>query len=299
MTPPRYSEAGREIAFYRGTLMRLYLFRPDPVFVQGVGFLLAVSCQRYDVGLTSFCMQSTHYHGTAIDRRGNFPEFLQFFDSLLARWTNFCRGRRDTALSGDGPELTLIADANAAVEMAAYGLANPVQDGAVRHGRDWPGLRTTPQCHSRPPRVFDRPKGFFRQSGAGCLPERAELVVVKSNFFDDPKEWTQRLSQAVADKEQAAREENTRGFMGAKACLRVPWDRQATTPRPPGRPDPVVAREKEAGRALRQLIKDFRAAYAECRRLWSEGARDITWPQGTWFMARLLNPPTPTPLPDS
>ena len=298
MTPPRCIESGTEYFFHRGTLNRTYFLRPDPELVEGAWYLLALAALRYNVGIVSAVFMSTHYHGTAIDREGNFPEFLQYFDSLLARYVNYIRGRRDTMWSGGRPQLTRIADGGAAIRAAAYTLTNPVQDGAVSRGRDWPGLRTTPQAHQRPPRICKRPKRFFRQTGPDCLPEEVELQLVRSSFFEDATEFTTELMRAVADLEQDARDENTHGFMGPKACTQVPWASTATTPLPIGpgtTPDPVISRDREAGQALRQLIKDFRAAYAECRRLWVEGVRDLEWPAGTWMMRRLLALPPPLP----
>lgn len=290
MTAPRAVYVGDVVAITRRTLERTEFMRPDPQFVQLSGYLLGVALAKYDMGLVAACFMRTHYHLQLIDRHGQHPRFTAWLDSMLARATNALRQRRDRFWDGNQPNVLRLVDDGARLDNAAYVLANPVAAIGAAHGRDWPGLRTTPQACLQPPRRYERPSFFFAADSE--LPPAVDVPVVAppTEAKLAASEWAGRLADHVAaledhHRQQAARDGKT--FPSRRALQRRSWRNRATSPEPFGAAEKIIPHVKASDPTRRiealELRQQFIARYRAARESFlAAGRRILPFPTGTW-----------------
>ena len=300
MTKVRHIVKGQTVMVTRRIHQRQFALRPDQMLNRIAGYLLAVATARFGVELHSTIVMSDHVHLILTDVRGNLPDFMQWYFSLMARAVNTKLFRRDTLWSGSKPEVTILGGPQDILAKCAYVLANPVQDGAVAYGKQWPGIRNSPTACLRPGQLFGRPRTFFSQDGT--LPTEAALTFTAPPAYDGtPEQWAQDLTRAVEQREDDARAKMHaagRRFMGARRCIRVDWRLKSTRPErvgPGTAPLEVVAADQTLRRDLLASLANFRRAYAEARTEWVNAAADVDWPPGTWAPLRALRRAAPPP----
>jgi putative transposase len=276
--------AGKTYLVTRRTAHRQLLLRPSERTNEIVGYILAVAVERTGVLLHTAVVMSNHLHLLVTDPSARLPEFLQYFDGLVARAMNASLGRWESfwapgsfsAVSLEGPE--------GVVEKAAYALANPVAAGLVARGKEWPGLWSPLEAVGKKKwRTFKRPEHFF--SAKGQMPGTASLALSPPPGFK-AEELRARVSARLAELEKAASEKleaESRRFMGARKVLA-----QKPTAYPaPGEPrrelNPrVAARDKwkrvEALRRLKSFLVEYRIAFEKLR----TGVKDAVFPHGTY-----------------
>ncbi|MFT7623907.1 MAG: putative transposase [Myxococcota bacterium] len=284
---------------------RLFRLVPRRWLVQLLEYLLAVATLRFGVLPVAIYVASNHYHLVLADPDGRLPDFTQWFNSLLARFVNVVQGESDAVWSRAGPHCAPLPDAGGVESAIVYSLSNPVKDGLVAHGRDWPGLRTCPQDWWRRPRVIERPRRFFSDKGA--LPDRATLRwhVPRTHGEMSPSEFGHRIAARLGEVEAAHRarhEAAGRTPAGALAVISGDYEQRTRSPEPRGPgtgPSEVIAGDPATHRAALRRLEGFREAYVGARSQWLGGNRSVVWPCGTWQMYRRHNvrrhPPPPGP----
>jgi REP element-mobilizing transposase RayT len=294
MTAPRQVLAGTTYLVTRRCAQREFLLRPSPVVNGLFQYLLAVVATRYNVLVHGFCVLSNHVHLLVTDVEARLPDFQRDLNALMARAMNVALGRSEGFWSSAGSysAVTLLASRDI-LEKAVYVLANPVEAGLVRTGREWPGSWSAPEHIGAERFILDRPKGFFRENGP--LPATAELRLTAPPGFESREAFREELVAALAAREQeiqAARAAEGRGFLGTRRILA-----QSPTARPVKKEEHGGLNPRVAGRdkwkrieALHRLLA-FRDAYRVALAKWRTRAVDALFPQGTYLMRVLHGVP--------
>jgi REP element-mobilizing transposase RayT len=274
----------------RRCIDRRFFLRPDAEVRAALEYLLAVGLARFGVLVVAAAFLSNHYHLILSDPEGRYPAFLQWFDSLVARAVNSRRGRCGRFWDGEQVHIEVLLDAEAVERKIAYVLANPVAAGLVERGRDWPGVRSSPQAWVRPSKVVRRPDWFFRADGV--MPDEAELTYALPPTHEgmDTGEFAARIARRVGEEEERLRvlqSESKRPFLGARGVLRQRWWSRPGTSEVRRRVKPLVAGARETCSAALEAIRTFRWRYSEALTAWRGGDRRVFFPPGTWRMREL------------
>ncbi|MFT7625059.1 MAG: putative transposase [Myxococcota bacterium] len=282
---------------------RRFRLRPRAWLLQLLEYLLAVGALRFGILPVAIYVASNHYHLVVEDPEGRLPDFTQWFNSLVARFVNAKQGESDAVWSAAGPHCALLVDAGGVEAAIVYSLSNPVKDGLVEHGRDWPGLRTCPQDWWRRPKTVRRPTDFFRQNGP--LPAEATLRwhVPSTHRQLSPMEFGQYIAARLGRSEaehRASHKAAGRTPAGAHRVVSVDYeDRAGSVESRATRPSEVIAGDPARYRAAVDRLDGFREAYDNARLEWLAGNRSLIWPSGTWQMHRRhrvrRHPPPPAP----
>ena len=286
MTAPRQVLPGKPYLVTRRCSERRFFLKPSRRTNDLVLYILAVAARRYDVLVHAFCVLSNHCHLVVTDQHANLPAFMQYFDSLVARSVNASLGRFEGFWSSAASYSAVIPlDPADVVAKAAYVLANPVAAGLVRHGAQWPGLRSSPrQLGAR--LVARRPKVFFDDKG--YMPETVDLALTPPPAFASAAEFAERLTAEVAELEERHRREietEGRGFLGvARVLAQKPLAHPSSGERRFKLNPRVAGRDKwkriEALSCLKTFLAEYRAAWRERR----SGNPNALFPAGTYLL---------------
>ena len=140
-------EPGKTWALSRHTTRRYFLLNPDQAreLEQCYLYCLGLCPQRFGVVVHAGRLMSTHSHEVVTDVRGVLPRFLQEFRRLLALTTKALRGWPGEVFEKRSTGQHELLTAEAAIEALGYLISNPVEAGAVRYAKDWPGAHTLPR----------------------------------------------------------------------------------------------------------------------------------------------------------
>ena len=285
VTTPRYILPEQVVFVTRRTHQRRMRLVPDAATNGLLSYLIAALAPRFGIGVWGVVVMSNHYHLGIVDHEGRLPAFLQLLDALLARALNLQQGRKDSLWSGDKPHVAVVADEGAVFEKLGYMAANPVAARLVEQGRDWPGVRTSPQDFGSA-RTYPRPTFFFDPDGR--MPAEATLTLeVPAMCAHHGAGGFHRLAcDAVAAAESEARLANAgKPYLGAARCRAVdpmdePKKREAGGRRRAGS---VIATDEASRKDLDAALEAFLAVYAETRARFLAGERDVHWPRGAYY----------------
>lgn len=273
----------------RRTAERRFFLRPDRETNQAYVFCFAVAAQRYGIDVYWLSTMSNHHHPGLHDRHGNYPEFLRYFHSLLARCLNVHRSRFEHFWSAEQSGVLHLPDGDSLFERNVYALTNPVKDHLVDKVANWPGVNSLGYQLRDEPMVVQRPKWFFDQDGP--LPEQVELRFVRPPEFAhlSQAEWAAKLKAAVAAEEKKAaleRERTGQRILGRKAILRQsPYSCPKSYTRRRGLRPRVATKDKWRRMELlgrnKRFLERYRKAYERRR----AGEHDVVFPYGTYQLA--------------
>lgn len=290
MTAPRQVLPGTTYLVTRRCAQRQFLLKPRRLTNETFLYLLAVAARRYGIEVHAFCVLSNHYHLVVTDRDARIPAFHQFLDGLLARALNASLGRWEAFWAPNSYSAVALITPADVLDKAAYVLANPVAAGLVRHGRDWPGLWSSPEQIGAASITARRPKHFFDANGS--MPESEVLHLTTPPGFHSSEDFRTELSASVATLEEHARREVGGAFLGVAVVLA-----QKPTARPrPGEPrrglNPRVACRDKWKRieALGRLC-EFLSAYRAAWKAWCTDKPDVQFPAGTYQLRVLHGAP--------
>ena len=177
------------------------------------------------------------------------------------------------------------------IESIAYLIANPVEAGAVRYAKDWPGAQTLPgHVGTRVIRV-KRPPHYFRSANPDW-PDELELRLEMPPALEldyGPELARERIAERVRDKQHQAWNKAKRTgipFVGARRVLKLPHTKRANSYEVFGSLNPQFAAAGHRGAATEAVrrLRAFKAQYTRALAAWTAGDRSACFPEGTWWM---------------
>ena len=293
MTRPRIVQPGATLALSRRTTRRYFLLQPDEArqMEQVYWYCLAYAAKLHGVVVHAACLMSTHAHEVITDVRGEYPRFLETLHRNLALCTKAYRGWPEEVFNKKSSGVHALVSPEAIIESIAYLIANPVQAGAVRYAKDWPGAHTLPgHVGTRVIRV-KRPTHYFDPENPQWPDElelRLEMPVALELDYGAVLART-RIAERVRNKQhQAWNEAKRRGraFVGPRRVLRIPYTRRAQGHEVFGSLDPrfAAAGHRDAATQAVKRLRAFQAQYRHALGQWMAGDRDACFPVGTWWM---------------
>ncbi len=288
MTLARPIIPGRTYHVNRRCVQQEFLLRPDKETNNIFEYCLAYAAERYGIQVHDYLVMSNHYHLVATDPRGVMPEFLRELHSLLARYLNRHRGRRENLWAAEQANLNHLVELEDVVDKVEYVLRNPIRAGLVERVTDWPGAHSFALPDGRT-KVIARPSCCGRRSK---VPPSVTLVLsVPPGFQGSFDEWRALIGARVAAFERRAsacrRRTNTR-VRGIAAVRRDPPSRRPDsrpTLGPQFRPF-IAAKRAEARAAAVAMLRDFRRRYAKARDAFRARHRNTLFPPGTFALVR-------------
>lgn len=291
MSLARQIVPGRVYLITRRCSERRFLMRPDAETTNAFIYCLAVSADRFDIGVVALGTMSNHHHLVAVDRAGRLPQFLQYFHRLFAAHQNALRGRWEAFwAAGEQTSVVELIEPEDILVKSAYAICNPVKDHVVDQLRHWPGPDALRAIEQNSPLSADRPGTFFRSRGP--LPPRATLSFVKPPGFEHlshPQYAAELRDRVTAFEHRARTERIARGIrvLGRKLVLRQHWNDRPRSREPRRQLNPRLACKSIWSRleAL-ERNKEWLARYADARVRWQAGQPGVIFPTGVWWLAR-------------
>jgi putative transposase len=301
---------------------RMFRFVPQRDVVRVFEYLFAVAAERFGMKVHEALCMSNHFHVLMSDVDGQLPDFMHYFDSLLARSLNAMRGTSGSVFE-KGYSLVVVTDDAKALEHAVYTLANPCAAHLVRRSKQWPGFSTLrmkygetrkierpklglwTQAQTQIERGRKRPRNSERDQHRGKpsrLPDVVDLTLERPPIYIElsDAELRTELRQQLDAEELALikkRGHEDREVLGVSKVLAQPWYGF------PGRPadmfgtNPTVSgRTKWVRIEALQRRREFELAYARARASFLAGIREVLWPFGTWLMRVRFGLPVETSL---
>jgi hypothetical protein len=285
----------------------MFLFSPSRELVHVFEYLLAVAANAFDMRVHEVLCMSNHFHILLTDVQGRLPDFMNYFDSLLARSVNALRGTSGSVFE---QEYGLVAEADddKIVAHAVYTLANPCAAHLVKRSRQWPGFSTLRLEYGQTVRI-ERPKvGLWqepvqerarqrtrerrrdaRRGKPSRLPEVVEFKLERPPVWMElsDAELRAEIRRRLDAREMEwieQRRRDGREVLGRKRVLAQRWDGF-----PRAEEELFGVQPRAAGRlwqriAALQRIRGFVEAYRQARERFLGGERDVVWPLGTWLM---------------
>ncbi len=282
---PRRILFGATYLVTRRCTQRQFLLRPDERVNRAVLYCLAYAANETGVEIHAFVALSNHYHLLVTDPADRIPRFLHRLNSLLARCLNAMRARFGNLFETSGPSYVRAIEPNDVLRQLAYTICNPVSSGLVLNAKDWPGVRSEPSQFGTTV-IAEKPDWFFSEQ----MPDEVPIVVSPPPCFGgwDLAQLRAEVERTVAEHEATCRAEIERsksGFLGAKRVRN-----QSPTDSPAGyekkwKLSPTIQAKRPGPRVeeIRALIA-FRVRYRAVLQQFREGAKDVEFPAGTYWM---------------
>ena len=289
MSLPRAIFSQRCYLITRRCSERRFFMRPDKETNNAFIYCLAVSAQRFGIGVVGFGTMSNHYHAVIVDKQGCLPDFLQFFHRIFAVHQNVLRGRWEAFWAPhEQPSVVELLRPDDLLEKLVYSITNPVNDALVDKVEHWPGATCLPALVTGRTLMATRPRRFFRPDGP--FPDSACLELSKSPFHggNSQSEWAKLVGDAVDVSVQITRKKRIRSgkrVVGSKTILGQHWNDAPKSHEPHRTMNPHVAcRDKWRRIEALQRNRDFVNAYREARLAWMSGKKNVEFPAGVWFL---------------
>lgn len=279
------------------TFRRTFFLAPSAFVNAIVEYVLGYACERHGVGLVAAVAMSNHMHLLINDHHGNAPEFIQTVNMLVARALNAKRGESGGVFARDNVDIKTVCGRDGAIRSLAYIGANPVAAACVEHGRDWVGLRTQPRQLARSSVMASRPTFFLAEKSLGYrgkLPPKVQLTFELPLCVAEADRglFVHDAEVALSAAEEKAREDvraKGKTFLGAARCRGLDHRRTAQTWEPRGpnnRTSPFLVIDEDEEKRLLEGLHLFLQAYALAFARYKAGERDVTFPRGTYRLAR-------------
>ncbi len=290
---------GRSWLVTRRVSERRFFLRPDRKITQIFSYLLGVAAERHGTDLHQAVVMSNHYHLVLTDRFGLLPDFQKMLNQLSAKSVNVFRGRWEAMWAPGSYSAVWLTSPQTIIDKMVYCAANPTASDLVARPEAWPGLCSVPEDLLAGPVVVSRPEGFFKSDGP--LPETASLRFTKPWAFDELDE-RQFVAEVRASLDahlvdlKAETKRSGRRYLGPVGIMAQDWRKSPRKPAPRRQLNPEIA-GREVSRRVAALLhrRAFLAAYRRALTSWCEGARDVTFPHGTWWMRVFHNAPCHPP----
>ena len=283
---PRRIVPGETYLITRRCYQRTFRLRPSPETNRIFLYCLAFAAQRTGVVLHATCVMSNHHHLVVTDVQGVLPDFLREFHRLTAKAMNASQGRWESLWAAEPCNVVRLVTDEDIEDKIAYVVANPIAAGLVKQPEQWPGVLAWGERSQQ----VTRPRSYFREEGT--CPDALLLSVQRPRSITgraiELREWKERVAKAIALKVAEAHRkvsEAGREFLGRAGVLATSFVQRAQTYEARFGVIPTFAAKarsvrEELGRVEAYFRKRYRMAFEQ----WREGARDVLFPVGTWWM---------------
>jgi REP-associated tyrosine transposase len=281
---PRRILPGSTYLVTRRCTQRQFLLTPTTRrHVRAFLYCLAYAAHRTGVRIHAVVVMGNHYHLVVTDTLGVLPVFAECLNKLVAKCMNAMRGRWENFWASEQVSYVRLLDDEAVIDKIAYTLCNPVQEGLVERGDQWPGLRLG-RPGSYPVR---RPRTFFREMGS--MPASITLELTTPPLSEPSEREAQRhIDRVVAERELEVRGRvcaSGRKFVGRRAVIEQdPFASPATREVRRGLSPRVASRNKWLRIETLLECVEFAKEYADALMAWCREQRDTIFPAGTYLM---------------
>jgi putative transposase len=284
---PRRILPGTTYFVTRRCIGRRFLLRPDARLSNLFVYCLALAAERHGVEVHALTVMSNHYHLVLTDVRGVLPDFMASLNRALAMSIKLLRNWDEVVWEPGVPYSAIeLGGPSEILDKVAYTLLNPVTAGLVRSPERWPGVLSTLEVMTDGEFNAQRPAVWFKKTAAESLVLRLRTPP----GFASPATYLHAVQSLVGGRLTLVRAElrrEGRGFVGRARLRKTPVTaRPSTKKQPPGRSPTFSALTR--GRWLEALrrLRAFRTAYREAFTAWRNGAYDVEFPSGTWWVVR-------------
>ena len=322
MSDPRFVEKGQVVFASVSAVGQQFRFVPKRDVIDSIWFIFASCVLEYGLLVHEFCFMSNHFHIVATDPDGRWSDFLQDFDSMLARQLNALRGTSGTNFERN-PPWQRICDAGGVLAKCVYTLVNPLASHLVQRLKSWKhvtsyGLKygktitlQRPKCgiwkETRSKAAKGKKgkyasKGRLRYRGRSKAPESVKFTLARPEveLHLSDKELRQKIWDGAVEQERALiveRKRDRRPVLGWRQVVLCRWDQRPGSERTMFQRRPkVTAAEPEAAAEMLDKMQAFVCAYRVAMAEHKAGGRPL-WPYGTFRMARRYNLPCATAPP--
>lgn len=281
---PRRILPGSTYLVTRRCTQRQFLLTPTTRrHVRAFLYCLAYAAARTGVLIHAVVVMGNHYHLVVTDTLGVLPVFAECLNKLVAKCMNAMLGRWENFWASEQVSYVRLLDDAAVIDKIAYTLCNPVQEGLVERGNQWPGLRLGRPGSYR----VRRPRKFFREMGP--MPGSIELELTTPPVAELSAGEAQRhIDQVVAERELEARNRVRaagRQFKGRRAVIEQdPFASPATREVRRELSPQVACRNKWLRIETLLQCVEFTKQHAEALKGWCREQRDVVFPAGTYLM---------------
>ena len=246
-------------------------------------YCLAYAAKKTGVFIHAVVVMGNHYHIVVTDPHGVLPVFAECLNKLVAKCMNAMRGRWENFWASEPVSYVRLLDDEAIVDKIAYTLCNPVQDGLVKRGAEWPGLRLARAGVYK----VRRPREFFRD--VGPMPESIDLELTAPALQGcTAREAQHHIDQVVAAREATERDrvrDHGRRFLGRRAVIAQDPFASPVTREPRRALAPRIASPNKWLRIETLLgCADFVRQHRDALAAWCANKRNAIFPAGTYLM---------------
>lgn len=284
------------------TTHRRHVLKPCREITNAFQYLVALLAKKYGVKLYGASLMSTHYKVVIRDVEGRQPDFFRELNRMLAQFVNRMYGLSGSVFANK-PRRTICETPESIVEAMGGVLAGPVTAGAVRYAKDWPGFRTQAKDIGRRIIKGKRPVHFFGKRKT--LPKAAQLEISVPEellkAYGTRAAVVEALEQSAVEQASKARailKEGKSGFVGKRASLKLCPTECAERHEVFSRPRQRISTTGMTANEIKAEHDDWinwNLSYDACRKRLLKRETNITWPYGTWAMARHFGQLVATP----
>ena len=297
MVQPFLTEKLTSYLITRNTSGRFFFLAPSKELREAILYCIADAQARNPVLIHAFCAMSNHLHIVLTDVDGIAPLFVQTMNQNIARFVNCTLGRFGAMWEGGArPNYCVLPQGGDVMDKVVYTLANPVNAGLVSQHHLWPGAISNAAQIGKGSITTKRPKKFFAKTDDPELLTR-ELILTPEPGAGvlSPEDYGKLVCERVTAEEARIgeqREANRLPWMGRKKCLAMdPYDGPVKPWKPFSLRPTVSSKSDEARRYRIQRQKRFRDLYADAKKAFREGNRNIAFPEGTFFLRMYFKVP--------
>jgi putative transposase len=266
---------------------RMFLLGACEKTAEVFAYCLAEAANRFGVLVHAAVVMSNHLHIVVTDVKGNLPLFSHLFFTQLAKATNARTGHVESVFARSSRYHALeLVSVDAVACKIAYLLGNPAKAGLVDSCAKWPGFITSVKdmVARKVYQVSTGDNPYLKRREHAVLP----LQIVPPPQVHDVRAFAASIARDVTKLEahyEKERRDNGVLTKGAEAVRAEKWHRKPKTGVTLFRMVPSLAeRVKQIRIAAIRSLQRFRKAYRDALSAYRDGARDVVFPRGTWWM---------------
>jgi len=201
---------------------------------------------------------------------------------MVAKVMNALQGQWESLWSSEPPHYLELASDDDVIGKMAYVIANPVSAGLVERPDDWPGVLIW-ATNENVETVVARPQNFFRAKGP--CPSEATFRIVPPAGIENLSERLDAEVSRLLELAHAEMRQKRLVFLGRQRVMKTSFSKRAKSlEQKRGLVPRVAAKSMYLRVALLGAYREFLKSYHAAMERWRLGARDVVFPEGTWWM---------------